>query len=164
MYSGESRDYREYSSSNNSHSPQTFNTEHIFPQSRLSSGDDVKTDLHHLRSCDSKINSKRSNFPYTDGSGGYKLVDGNKWYPGDDWRGDVARMVLYLNIRYNEDYNKVGNLTLFLKWNIDDPVSTFETQRNNTIQNAQGNRNPFIDNPYLATLIWGADNAENKWE
>ena len=27
----------------------------------------------------------------------------------------------------------------------------------------QGNRNPFIDNPYLATVIWGGPVAENRW-
>lgn len=162
MYSGESRDYREYTSGTNTHSPQTFNTEHIFPQSKLGS-DIAVSDLHHLRSCDAVVNENRSNFAYTDGSGDYQLIDG-KWYPGDDWRGDVARMVLYLNIRYNEDYTQVGTLDLFLAWNIADPVSSFEEQRNNVIEDAQGNRNPLIDNPYLATLIWGGENAENKWE
>ena len=163
MYSSESRDRREYTSDSNSHNPQTFNTEHIYPQSRLSSTDAV-TDLHHLRSSDADVNSLRSNYPYIDGSGVYQLVDGSSWFPGDEWKGDVARMILYLNIRYNEQFNKVGSLELFLKWNREDPVSTFEEQRNNVIEGAQGNRNPFIDNPYLATLIWGGQAAENRWE
>ena len=163
MYSGESRDEREYTSDSNSHNPQTFNTEHIYPQSRLSSTDAV-TDLHHLRSTDAEVNSLRSNYPYIDASGVYQLVDGASWFPGDEWKGDVARMILYLNIRYNEQFNKVGSLELFLKWNREDPVSPFEEQRNNVIEDAQGNRNPFIDNPYLATLIWGGQAAENRWE
>lgn len=163
MYTGESRDRREYTSGSNPHTPQTFNTEHIFPQSKLTTADAV-TDLHHLRSADDAINSLRLNYPYVDGSGSYKLVNNNSWYPGDEWKGDVARMVLYLNIRYGEDYNEVGNLDLFLKWNREDPVSVFEKQRNNVIQGAQGNRNPFIDNPYLVTLIWGGTPAENTWE
>jgi endonuclease I len=71
---------------------------------------------------------------------------------------------LYLNIRYGESFDSVGNLDLFIAWNIEDPVSEFETQRNTVIYSAQGNRNPFIDNPYLATLIWGGDDAENKWD
>ena len=73
-------------------------------------------------------------------------------------------MVLYLNVRYGEDYTKVGTLDLFLKWNREDPVSDFERQRNEVIEGAQGVRNPFIDNPYLATLIWGGTPAENTWE
>ncbi|UKM65805.2 endonuclease [Flavobacteriaceae bacterium GSB9] len=161
MYSGESRYWKEYTSGTNSYSPQTFNTEHIYPQSLLTAENAV-TDLHHLRACDASVNSDRLNYPFADGSGAYQLI-GETWYPGDEWKGDVARMVLYLNIRYGETFTKVGSLDLFLKWNIEDPVSPFEAQRNNVIYAAQGNRNPFIDNPYIATLIWGGDDAENKW-
>ena len=163
MYSGESRYWEEYTSGNNPYSPQTFNTEHIYPQSKLSSELAV-TDLHHLRSTDDMVNSERLNYPYADGSGTYKLVNGNNWYPGDDWRGDVARMVFYLNVRYGETFEKVGSLTLFLEWNVADPVSAFEEQRNTIIEGAQGVRNPFIDNPYIATLLWGGPAAENKWQ
>lgn len=90
MYSGESRYWEEYTSGNNSYSPQTFNTEHIYPQSKLSSELAV-TDLHHLRSTDDDVNAERLNYPYIEGSGAYQLVNGNSWYPGDDWKGDVAR-------------------------------------------------------------------------
>ncbi|MEL0455052.1 endonuclease [Flavobacteriaceae bacterium SZ-1-7] len=161
MYSGESRFWQEYTSGTNPYSPQTFNTEHIYPQSLLSSTDAV-TDLHHLRSCDANVNSERLNYPFADSNGTYKLI-GETWYPGDEWKGDVARMVMYLNIRYGEIFSKVGTLDLFIQWNIEDPVSPFEEQRNNVIYGAQGNRNPFIDNPYLATLIWGGNAAENRW-
>jgi len=161
MYTTESRYWEEYTSGTNSYAPQTFNTEHVYPQSLLESSGAV-TDLHHLRSCDAAINSLRSNYPFTSGSGTYAL-NGTTWYPGDDWRGDVARMIMYLNVRYGETFEKVGNVDLFLEWNAADPVSSFEKQRNNIIEGAQGNRNPFIDNPYLATLIWGGDPAENRW-
>lgn len=162
MYSGESRYYEEYTSGSNSYSPQTFNTEHVYPQSLLTIEDAV-TDLHHLRSCDANINELRSNFPFTTGSGDYQLIGENQWYPGDDWRGDVARMIFYVHIRYGETFEKVGNLDLFLEWNAADPVSEFENQRNLYIEVAQGVRNPFIDNPYLATLLWEGQPAENKW-
>ena len=163
MYTSESRYWEEYQSPSNSYDPQTFNTEHIFPQSRLESEGAV-TDLHHLRSADASINSQRLNYAFTDGSGTYGLVGDDLWFPGDEWKGDVARMVLYLNVRYQEDITKVGSLELFLKWNIEDPVSEFELQRQEVIEGAQGNRNPFVDNPYLATLIWGGADAENTWE
>lgn len=161
MYSSESRFGEEYTSSSNDYMPQTFNTEHVYPQSLLRKTDAV-TDLHHLRSTDATVNTSRSNLPFVDGSGIYKRIN-NGWYPGDEWKGDVARMVLYLNVRYREKIDKVGTAELFLKWNVEDPVSDFEKQRNEVIYSAQGNRNPFIDNPYLATLIWGGDAAENKW-
>ncbi|WP_396602809.1 Ig-like domain-containing protein [Algibacter sp. R77976] len=170
MYSGDSRYWEEYESPTNSYSPKTFNTEHIYPQSLYEGGEGgaekdeiVKADLHHLRSCDATVNSDRLNYAFADGSGTYQLI-GETWFPGDEWKGDVARMILYLNVRYGESFAPVGTLELFLKWNKEDPVSAFEEQRNNVIYAAQGNRNPFIDNAYLATLIWGGDAAENKWE
>jgi hypothetical protein len=54
-------------------------------------------------------------------------------------------------------------LQVYLQWNVDDPVNSFEDQRNPYLENVYGNRNPFIDNPYLATLIWGGDPAEDRW-
>jgi chitodextrinase len=59
-------------------------------------------------------------------------------------------------------------IDLFLQWNVEDPVSQIEKDRNTYHENtsnyaAQGNRNPFIDNPYLATRIWGGDSAEDRW-
>lgn len=163
IYSGESRYWEEYWSGSNSYKPQTYNTEHVYPQSRLNS-DVAVTDLHHLRVADAEVNEERLNYPFTEGSGDYKLINDNSWYPGDEWKGDVARMILYLNIRYGENISSVGNLELFLKWNAEDPVSDFERQRQEIIEGAQGNRNPFIDNPYLVTLIWGGEPAENLWE
>jgi hypothetical protein len=59
-------------------------------------------------------------------------------------------------------------LNLLLQWNAEDPVSQYEDNRNTYLGNAnntygQGNRNPFIDNPYLATVIWGGPVAQNRW-
>ncbi|WP_300433877.1 Ig-like domain-containing protein [Christiangramia sp.] len=162
VYSGELRPDDEYQLGDLD-GDESFNTEHIYPQSRLNTEESV-SDLHLLRVADAEINSERLNYPFTDGSGEYKLIDGDKWFPGDDWRGDVARIIMYVNLSYGDSFTEVGNLELFLKWNREDPVSAFELQRNNVIENAQGNRNPFIDNPFLATLIWGGASAENTWE
>lgn len=161
IYSGESRDKREYSSGSNKYQPQTFNTEHIYPRSYIENT--AEADLHHLRTADINLNSKRKNYPFSSGSGNYKLISNNSWYPGDEWIGDVARMIFYLNLRYNEDFEPVGNLQLFLEWNAKDPVSEFEIHRNEIIFKAQGNRNPFIDNPALANFIWGGPQAQNRW-
>ena len=161
IYSGESRFWREYTSPSNSYGTQTFNTEHVYPRSLLSD-EMAETDMHHLRSCDSGINSDRSNRKFVDGSGSYKK-SGSGWYPGNEWKGDVARMVFYLNIRYGESISDVSSLSTLLKWNIEDPVSEIEKNRNSIIESAQGNRNPFIDNPYLVTLSWGGIPAENRW-
>lgn len=55
-------------------------------------------------------------------------------------------------------------LELFLLCNVDDSVYEFETQRNDPLEMDYGSRNPFNDNPYLATLIWRGPMSENKWE
>ena len=161
IYSGESRNENQYESGNNPNPTQTFNTEHVYPKSLLDNSN-AEADLHILRSCDITINSNRGNKPFTDGSGIYKSI-GSSWYPGDDWRGDVARIVMYVNLRYNEPFTDVGSLNMFLQWNAIDPVSALEDQRNAIISGVQGNRNPFIDNPYLATVIWGGSAAQNRW-
>lgn len=137
-------------------------------------------DAHHLRAADVGLNSQRGNLLFAKGSG-KAARSNNGWYPGNEWKGDVARMMMYMYIRYNTrclpsnvaigNKNKVDNnmIDLLLEWNAEDPVSEVEIQRNNYLGNlsnpyAQGNRNPFIDNPYLATQIWGGPQAPNLWK
>lgn len=136
-------------------------------------------DAHHIRPADVQRNALRASRKFASGSGNSGTVGAN-WYPGDQWKGDVARMMMYMYLRYGDqcqpDNVGVGvpvasdpnMIQLFLQWNADDPVSTIEDQRNTYLGNAnnaygQGNRNPFIDNPYLATLIWGGPVATNRW-
>ena len=157
LYTGESRNY----------SSASVNTEHVFPQSKLSNAGQQKGDLHHLRACDKDVNSARGNLPFTQGSGRARKVGGG-WYPSDEFKGDVARMVMYMNLHYNLPWDRISTsgVQLMLKWNAEDPISVVEIQRNNEIEAAQGNRNPFIDNPYLATLIFGeveGYTVENLW-
>ncbi|MDG1397022.1 MAG: endonuclease [Polaribacter sp.] len=159
-----------------------WNREHVYPRSLGNPNLDFVgpgADAHHLRPADVNYNSQRSNTIFAEGSGDSGNVSGG-WYPGDEWKGDVARMMMYMYVRYDQVClpSRVGNgsnastpddmIDLFLKWNVEDPVSDFERQRNtyhNDTSNtyAQGNRNPFIDNAYLATRIWGGDPAEDYW-
>ncbi|MCF2874889.1 MULTISPECIES: endonuclease [unclassified Tenacibaculum] len=156
-----------------------WNREHVYAKSlgtpKFENNDVAGSDPHHLRASDVTMNSNRNNKKFADGSGTAGDVSGN-WYPGDEWKGDVARMMMYMYLRYgNQCLPKnvaVGNVNssdsnmidLLLQWNIDDPVSDFEKTRNNVIASKQGNRNPLIDNPYLATVIWGGGDAENTWK
>jgi endonuclease I len=136
-------------------------------------------DVHHLRASDVQRNGERGSDKFIAGSGNSGPV-GAGWYPGDEWKGDIARMMMYMYLRYgNRCLPKnvaIGTVTasdpnmvaLLLQWNVEDPVSEYEDSRNNYLGNAnntygQGNRNPFIDNPYLATLIWGGPAAQNRW-
>ncbi|SNR54184.1 endonuclease [Lutibacter flavus] len=169
--------------------PGKWNREHVFAKSlaKPNLGTDEPgpgTDVNNLKPADADRNSLRSNRKFTTGNGDSKIISTNGgWYPGDEWKGDVARVIMYMYLRYHGDGSQISQtqclpidvgfgtpltidsnmIDLFLNWNIEDPVSDFENQRNDYIETVQGNRNPFIDNPYLATLIWGGVNAEDTW-
>jgi len=169
---------RTRSKNSNGGSVGDWNREHTFSQSlatrNMTTGlPNAGTDAHHLRSSDVQMNGNRGNRKFAGGNGNAGNTGAN-WYPGDEWKGDVARMMMYMYLRYPTQCipTNVGTgstvslddmLTLFLDWNVQDPVSTYEEQRNTRLEGSQGNRNPFIDNPYLATVIWGGTDAENTW-
>ncbi|BCR36391.1 endonuclease I family protein [Mariniplasma anaerobium] len=160
----------------------SWNREHVWPNSRLGldrvneSNRTIASDLHNLRACTPGVNSSRSDRFYSAGSGEYTTTDDGGFYPGDDHKGDVARIILYMAVMYDQliltddldalldesdHYTpagaRMGQLNLLLKWHKQDPVDAFEQQRNQAIYEAQGNRNPFIDKPEFVHLIW-----ENK--
>jgi endonuclease I len=163
---------------NNSNCIGFWNREHVFPRSLGNPNlgfEGPGSDAHHLRPTDFEMNSLRSNRRFADGIGNAGLVNSN-FYPGDEWKGDVARMVMYMYLRYGFQTlpNNVGSGSssisplndmpnIFLEWNAEDPPAIHEMTRNNVLENLQGNRNPFIDNPYLATLIWGGPTAQDNW-
>jgi endonuclease I len=164
-----------------------WNREHIYPQSRGNYGDwfdygadginvytssnanDIAaglSDAHHIRAVDGQENSSRNNRNY---GIDYNGPNGN---PGS-WKGDVARSVFYMAVRYNglsvvngnptdSTVGQLGDLATLLTWNMTDPSDDFEMNRNNYIYTWQVNRNPFIDYPSLANYIWGA-NAGQPW-
>ncbi|NRD74943.1 endonuclease [Shewanella sp. VB17] len=154
-----------------SHSLDAWNREHVwakshgFPDSNMH----AYTDMHHLRPADVTVNSSRGNKDFALGGseiseapGNY--VDSDSFEPKDDIKGDVARMVFYMDIRYEgNDSSGTPNLTIangitqvgqallgdrcmLLRWHQQDPVSDWERRRNNRIFEWQKNRNPFIDN------------------
>ncbi|WP_372802585.1 endonuclease, partial [Lutibacter sp.] len=171
--------------------PGKWNREHVFPKSLANPSLEAESglvspgsDVHNLRPADQDRNTLRSNNKFTDGSGVSKIITSNGgWYPGDEWKGDVARIIMYMYTRYHGNGTQSSEtnclpinvafgtvnaidanmIDLFLKWNVEDPVSPFEANRNEVLAGIQGNRNPYIDNPYLATLIWGGLAAEDKW-
>ena len=166
----------------------SWNREHIYPQSRggyanatsetpdginvwlPTNADDLiagHADAHHLRAEDGPENSSRSNKDY--GLTGYNGPLGNQ----NSWKGDVARSVFYMAVRYNAlsvvngdipdtTVGQLGDLASLLLWNVSDPKDDFEMNRNNYIYTWQINRNPFIDYPNLADYIWGI-HAGEQW-
>ncbi|HHC80688.1 MAG TPA: T9SS type A sorting domain-containing protein, partial [Flavobacteriia bacterium] len=167
--------------------PAVWNREHVFPKSLASPALETGnpgpgTDIHNLRAAKESVNSARGSLKFAAGSGNSGPV-GSNWYPGDEWKGDVARIIMYMYLRYDGNGSSitetqclptvvgVGNVVandpnmidLFLQWNAEDPVSDIERQRNPVSEDKQNNRNPFIDNPFLATKIWGGPPAEDVW-
>ncbi|OSY89371.1 hypothetical protein WH52_01670 [Tenacibaculum holothuriorum] len=156
-----------------------WNREHVYSKSLGNPNlgtTGVGADAHNLRPCDAQRNSSRSNRKFAAGSGtqSYITSEGH-WYPGDEWKGDVARMMMYMYLHYGNqtlpknvavgtvNSNDSNMIDLLLEWNAADPVSDLEKQRNPVLQNIQGNRNPFIDNPAFATKIWGGPQAEDRF-
>ncbi len=160
-----------------------FNREHSWPKSWF--GGEVMpmySDLFHLYPTDGYVNNRRDNYPYGEvGSASWTSLNGCKlgsssttgysgtvFEPIDAYKGDFARTYFYMSTRYyTEDAGWPGSpmttgaqlkpwaLTMMLQWSNQDPVSTKETDRNNGVYNVQNNRNPFIDHPEYADLIWG---------
>lgn len=133
----------------------TWNKEHVWPQSKL--GTASKSDLHNLRPANPRINSTRGNSPFVDGSGSYGTRSGG-WFPGEEDKGDVARIIFYMNTRWGLQISSsvIGNLQTFIKWHNEDPVDDFERTRNNVIYDNQNNRNPYIDYPELVDVVYGS--------
>ncbi len=165
--------------------PQEYNNgngwtrEHVWPQSLLGftiSSPGVATDVHNLKPADDGVNSSRSNKEYDNGGAPVNGVpdtysDSDSWEPRDSVKGDVARIIFYMAVRYEGDVPgepdlemdsftnggvfTFGNMGTLLQWHANDPVSAFEQSRNNAIYSYQQNRNPFIDHPEWVDSIWG---------
>ena len=125
-----------------------WNREHIFAQSlaipNLSTSEPGPgTDVYNLHAADKERNSERRNRPFTDGSGiSSGTATNGGWFPGDDWKGDVARSVMYMYLRYHGTGAQISEtkclpinvgigtansldanmVDLFLQWNVEDPV------------------------------------------
>ena len=178
-----------------------YNREHMMPQSSFNSNYPMYSDLFFVIPTDAKINQLRSNYPY--GIAGttnfYTFSNGSKignnatpnsaytgrvYEPIAEFKGDIARSLLYYAVRYEGKLNSFnffyGNsvagdrnpldgteekafedwyLAMLLQWHYNDPVSQKEIDRNNTVYAIQKNRNPFIDHPEWITTIWTQNSA-----
>jgi len=179
LYTGRSqvKSYKDHGQNDND----AWNREHVWAKSRgfggtPSTSKPASTDIHHLRPVDRSVNTSRSNRYFDDGGTSHtEAIECNytssTWEPRDAVKGDIARMMFYMAVRYegngnnpdlelNEngasDYTQpnIGRLSTLLEWHKQDPVDSFEQKRNQTIFEIQGNRNPFIDHPEFVDYIW----------
>jgi hypothetical protein len=154
------------------------------------------SDLFNVYPTDGKVNGARGNLPYgevaspsyTSGIGclvgacSFPGYSGQVFEPVDEYKGDIARTVLYMAVRYADNiptwisansgstevenfYDATNGLTtyainLLLSWSRTDPVSARETARNEAVYGIQNNRNPFIDYPGIEEYIWGNKKTE----
>lgn len=140
---------------------QGFNCEHVVPQSWFGKRNPMKGDLHHLYSCTPNCNSFRGNIPYYEYPDWEEKVMDNcgnreqKGFEPKDGKGKVARATLYYLIRYPNTISRYNpqDIQTLLAWHINEPPTLFEKHRNAAIQELQGNRNPFIDYPKIATKV-----------
>ncbi|MEU0851746.1 endonuclease [Streptomyces flaveolus] len=155
-----------------------WNREHVWAKSHGDFGTSTGpgTDLHHLRPEDVQVNSVRGNKDFDNGgsavsNGGGSLTDSDSFEPRDAVKGDVARMIFYMAVRYeggdgwadlevNSSVNNgsnpyIGKLAVLKAWNDEDPPDAFEEHRNQVIYDTyQHNRNPFVDHPEWVEAIW----------
>ncbi len=152
-----------------------WNREHVWPKSLGGFGESGGgADLHHIRPTEQGPNGTRGNNPYGEVDGGtpvYGNLSGNLagysgggyFEPLDYAKGDVARICLYVYVRWGgtsgytcDDVEIVfESIDTLLEWCALDPVDTWEMERNDSVQGVQGNRNVFIDYPELAWQLFG---------
>ncbi len=190
IYSGVSvNGAQEYNNTNG------WTREHVWAKSRGDFGTALGpgTDVHALRPLDANTNSTRSNrgfdncndcsFVYDKWSNNTNSMKDNvEWTfePRPEVKGDVARMLFYMAVRYegydgypdlelsesilpsNDNSPFHGKLSTLLEWHRNDPVDEWEENRNDIIYyDFQDNRNPFIDHPEIAEHLWGTKTGIN---
>ncbi|MBP3937719.1 MAG: endonuclease [Clostridia bacterium] len=138
----------------------SFNREHTWPNSKGLGGND-ENDVMMLRPTSYSENTSRGNTAYGEGSSYYHPNEesGGK----HDLRGDVARICLYVYVRWGNTRNMWGtsgvmeSKDVLIEWMEEDPVDTWELGRNDSVQSITGTRNVFVDYPELAFLLFAED-------
>ena len=159
-----------------------WNREHVWPQSHgfpdaLSTAVPPSVDAHNMKPSDVDVNALRGEKDFDDGGAAVAgtppscLTTASTFAPPDASKGDIARMLFYMDVRYAGDVDgepdlqlvdavdtsgtQLGKLSTLIRWHFQDPPDDFEIRRNNLIYtNWQGNRNPFIDHPEWVTKVW----------
>ena len=167
--------------------PGGWNREHCWPNAHgIDNALPAYSDLYNLRACGEPSNSDRANLYYDESvaaEGAYQRPAGsttplcsqdvNSWEPPIEVKGDLARAMFYMDIRYEGDAGEpnliltdnaaqisssgtyMGRLSSLLIWHFLDPVSPAEKGRLEAAYGYQGNRNPFVDRPEWVEAVYG---------
>ena len=146
-----------------------WNKEHTWPHSKdadsnsKTDGND-SDDVMMIRPTLTNENSSRGNTAYGKSNGFFNPnISGSD---GNNMRGDVARICLYIYTHYGTSDNNIFNnmwgtsgvfesLPVMYEWMVEDPVDTYEMGRNDAVQSITGVRNPFVDYPELFFMLFG---------
>jgi len=159
-----------------------INREHVWAKSHgdFSGVRPMDGDAFNLHPTDASVNIKKSNYDFDEcSSNGTYISEADAYYtstqfePADEVKGEVARTIFYMAVRYEGEDGELdlkvvdkvntypaaehGKLSALLQWNKDFPPTDLERRRNERVWQAQNNRNPFIDNPEFADLIWAGE-------
>lgn len=172
IYTGKSHPNDDYGSGSDQ-----LNREHVWAKSHgnFEGIMPMDGDVQNLKPIDASVNTDKSNLDFDYGGNPHPEATGcywsdDNWEPRDQDKGDIARIIFYMDTRYEGENGELdleavdylntypeakhGKLSALLEWNMMDPPDDFERNRNNVIYSFQKNRNPFIDDPYFAELIW----------
>ncbi len=172
VYTGRSEDNGNYGTGGN-----YINREHVWAKSHgFNYIPPMYGDAHNLKPSDASVNQDKSNKDFDNGGTQHPEATGcyyteYTWEARDEVKGDIARIIFYMSTRYEGENGESdlevvdaintsplpehGRLSTLLEWNLQDPPDDFEMNRNNVIYTYQRNRNPFVDDPNFAQLIWG---------
>ena len=153
-----------------------WNREHIWPQSKGLKGTSARRDLHNIVPTDRSINSSRGNKYFDDGGASHNECSGcstdrDSWEPPAVVKGDIARILFYMDLRYDggdvsgapdlmlnegnsSDKRYLNGLSTAQRWHCNDPVNDRERSINELVHDVQGNRNPFVDYPHWAEKVF----------
>ena len=162
LYGGEGPKNEVQVKERNTRDLQGYNLEHVVPKAWFDAQKPMRDDLHHLFTEDRQVNSDRGDLPLRDArSSGGGVIDtphGKSFQPHAG-KGEAARAILYFVTRHpglvgdQKEELTAADLPTLLEWNRSNPVTDYERHRNESIQDEQGNRNPFIDFPELAERV-----------
>ncbi len=135
-----------------------WNREHTWPKSKGIKNSPAADDIMMLRATLRSENGSRGNKAYGESSGYFE--------PGESTRGDCARILLYMYVRW-ETFGRmwgsdgvIESLDILLKWMEEDPVDTWEMGRNDSVESITGVRNVFVDYPEFAFSLFGRETPE----
>lgn len=149
--------------------------EHVWPMTHgfSNKNKDAYTDGHNIRMIKRSKSFKHDDMNFLINECPECFLDGKEVNPPNEIKGNIARKLFYMDVRYSdvndldephlslvdEKSNKdgeFGKLCTLLDWHIQNEPTLEEFLSNNTIENWQGNRNPFIDYPEFAIKTWGS--------